>query len=58
MKRNWVCAQGTALAAVLTVTAISVPPATAQFDPAIFSKWGSVEVLKYSVVANYAGESM
>ncbi len=43
----------------MAVTALGLAvqaPAHAQFDPAIFAKWGSTPVLKFNVVETYAAE--
>lgn len=41
-----------ALAAAMSV----MGPAQAQFDPAVFAKWGSVAVLKFKLVQTFEGE--
>jgi hypothetical protein len=40
-----------------TACAFLSPSVAAQFDPAVLARWGSVEVLKYKVVASFSGDS-
>ncbi|MDZ7627564.1 MAG: hypothetical protein U5J99_04040 [Parvularculaceae bacterium] len=42
--------------AIATAALSIMGPAQAQFDPAIFAKWGSVAVLKFKLVQTYEGE--